>query len=355
MRPSSAAIRLYVAGVRAEVPDGLRRPRRGGSAGRGRPSRRSPRRRSSCSRRSRPIRSPPADSSFRPSSRLVQQSGLAAAADPPRAGRLDRLVGVPPLGPCVEVDVARQAESQPGPPRQEPAREVERDAVEVVAQEHPEPDVALGHQGERAEEVLAELAVRHPRRLGSARSNDRVSIRSAGRAVLDVVGGRVLQDVTRRRAPAPQVERQQGGVLELAERPLVRIRDELDRLGPDDRAAVPGSAASSMGDLDGISELRSPGDAEKIRWPGRRPVGRVGRSTCRSSSPRGDRRSRSGRGGAWVALDRCGSRRPGARRVRPRPARKLGSRPGDGTAEPRGRSAPGRRSGSPRSRRSPPG
>ena len=68
----------------------------------------------------------------------------------------------------MEVDVRREAEVEAGPARQEAAREVERDAVEVLAQERREPDVADRHEREGREEVLAELAVGDPRaaRLG---------------------------------------------------------------------------------------------------------------------------------------------------------------------------------------------
>ena len=86
-------------------------------------------------------------------------------------------VRVPRLGPGVGVDVRTEAQVPARPAGQQPRREVERDAVDVVAQHQPEPDVAVGHERERREEVLAELAIGDPRRAGSPRSNESVSMR----------------------------------------------------------------------------------------------------------------------------------------------------------------------------------
>ena len=74
----------------------------------------------------------------------------------------------------------RQQPAEPGSARQQGGREVERHAVDEVAQEQPEPQVAVGHERQRRQEVLAELAVRRPRGGQSAASNDRLSI-STGR------------------------------------------------------------------------------------------------------------------------------------------------------------------------------
>ena len=113
----------------------------------------------------------------------------------------------------------------------------------------PQPDVAVGHQRERGEEVLAELAVGDPRRaLGSARSNDSVSMRiGRPRSELDVVGGRVAEREARLERERLGLEGQERGVPELPERPLVGVRDEVDRSGRMTAWAIPGSAARSIG------------------------------------------------------------------------------------------------------------
>jgi hypothetical protein len=53
--------------------------------------------------------------------------------------------------------------------REQPRGQVERDAVDEVAQQQPQPRVAVRDQRQRRQEVLAELAVRRPRlrRLGN--------------------------------------------------------------------------------------------------------------------------------------------------------------------------------------------
>ena len=75
------------------------------------------------------------------------------------------LVGrVAPLGAGVQVDVREEAEVQAGPAWQQLAGQVQRDPVRVGAQEARQADVAPGHQRERRQELLAELAVGDPRR-----------------------------------------------------------------------------------------------------------------------------------------------------------------------------------------------
>ena len=66
-------------------------------------------------------------------------------------------------------------------PRKEPRGEVERDALEVVPQQAAQPDVHAGHERQRRQEVLAELAVWRPTvRPARVRSKERESM-STGR------------------------------------------------------------------------------------------------------------------------------------------------------------------------------
>ncbi len=77
----------------------------------------------------------------------------------------------------MQVDVRAEPEGQPRPPGQQPRREVQRDALEVVSQEAPETDVDAGHQRQRRQEVLAELTVRDTHgRPGSTRLDNTCQI-----------------------------------------------------------------------------------------------------------------------------------------------------------------------------------
>ena len=60
--------------------------------------------------------------------------------------------------------MGQQPEIEPCAPREQPRGEVERDAVELGAEQVGKAHVEPGHQRERRQEVLAELAVRDPRR-----------------------------------------------------------------------------------------------------------------------------------------------------------------------------------------------
>ena len=75
-------------------------------------------------------------------------------------------VRVTPLRTCVEVDVRTEPERESRPPGQQPRCEVEGDALEMVTQQAAEADVHAGHERERRQEVLAELAVGDPRSTG---------------------------------------------------------------------------------------------------------------------------------------------------------------------------------------------
>ena len=204
-------------------------------------------------------------------------------ADPGSPRRVDVAVvlvaGIPPLGSGVEVDVRQQAEVEPGPPRQQAAGEIQRDPVGVGTEQAREPDVASGDQRQRSQEVLAELAVGDPRRaLVERLERERIDQDGPGIAELDVVRRRILELPAFGHRLELRVERQERGIAQLAEGPLVRIADELDLLGPDDGVGV-GALRRSIGTVSyGMS--RSPSmsrclsglasnashSAAKLRW-----------------------------------------------------------------------------------------
>ena len=105
------------------------------------------------------------------------------------------------------------------------------DPVQASAQPGMERHVAVRLQQERIEKRLAELAVAGP---GLARDvrRERPDVDEGGTraAPLDVEGGRVLEGHLFVERRTRHVELEQGGVLEHAERPLVRVRHDRQQL-----------------------------------------------------------------------------------------------------------------------------
>jgi hypothetical protein len=159
----------------------------------------------------------------------------------------------------VGVDVRSQPQVPARASGQEPGGEVERDPVDVIAQQEPEADVAPGHQRERGEEVLAELAVGDPRRawLGFL-ERERVDEDRPAAAELDVVGGRVAEGEAALSGRDLRVECRQRRVLEHSERPLVGVGDRRDRLRSDD-------CVGEVGVGGGLDGRRLVGDEETPR------------------------------------------------------------------------------------------
>ena len=223
-------------------------------------------------------------------------------------GRLVAPVGEPGLGPGVGVDVRPEAEVPACPAGEQPRGEVERDPVDEVAEHQPQPDVAVRHERERGEEVLAELAIGDPGRpLVGPLEREGVDEDGPAAPELDVVGGRVAEREALLERERLGVEGQEGGIPEHAERPLVRIRDEIDPLRPDDR----------MGRLRRRLRRRSVSGS----WPTRRP-----RSWRVVSRPLATRSSQSAANEALICRRRTPSRvytnpdgsrnEPGSRRAR---------------------------------------
>ena len=148
---------------------------------------------------------------------------------PGRRGGLDAPVGEAGLGPGVRMDMRPEAEIPARPAGQQPRGEVERNPVDEIAQHQPQPDVAVRHQRERREEVLAELAIGDPgRTLLCALEREGVDEDRPAAPELDVVGGGVAEREALLERERLCVERQEGRIPEHAERPLIGIRDEVD-------------------------------------------------------------------------------------------------------------------------------
>ncbi len=78
----------------------------------------------------------------------------------------------------MKVNVNAQAETQPRPPGQEPACQVEGNAVDIGTAELPQPAVAQAHERKGCQEMLAKLPVTRPGLTGARTSNESVSMKT---------------------------------------------------------------------------------------------------------------------------------------------------------------------------------
>ena len=99
-----------------------------------------------------------------------------------------------------------------------------RDAVEAAAQPGVEVDVLVGLKQQRVQAELAELPIAFPGRPRDQPGDRRdVDERRPAADELDVVRRAVLQDEPVDECGQEHVELEQGGVLQHAERPLIRV------------------------------------------------------------------------------------------------------------------------------------
>jgi hypothetical protein len=119
----------------------------------------------------------------------------------------------------MQVHMGQPRRPQPGAAREEGARQVEGDAVDVQAGQAAQSYIDPAHEEERREEVLAELAIRDPRLPllipleGQGVDEDGPSLDE-----LDVERAGVLERHAPGEGPALDVQREQGGVPELEKR-----------------------------------------------------------------------------------------------------------------------------------------
>ena len=154
---------------------------------------------------------------------------------PPIAhGGLD-VLQVPPLRARVEEEVEKERGSEARPPREESDGEVERHPVEVDTQELTQANIPIGHQRERSQEMLTELAVGDPRApLWEGLEGQRVDEDGTAVMELDVVRARVLERHPVVHGDPLDPERRERGVPQLGEAPFVRVGDEAHGIRPHD-------------------------------------------------------------------------------------------------------------------------
>ena len=156
--------------------------------------------------------------------RLLSRLRHAARA-PVLGGRTGGLAATLRAG--VQVQVGEQARPEPGAAGHQARGQVDRDAVDEVAQHQPAARVAVGDQRQRRQEVLAELAVGGPG-LGWITLLEGEGVdqdRPAG-IELDVVGAGVLEAHPGGKRPTLQLEGEQRGITQLAEAPFVGVGDQ---------------------------------------------------------------------------------------------------------------------------------
>ena len=154
-------------------------------------------------------------------------------------------VGVPALGPGVQLDVGEHALLQAAAAPQQVGGGGRGDPVDAAAQQRLERDVADGLDQERVEEQLAELAVARPRLAGPEPfERPDVDEHRLGAGELDVVRRGVLGDQPLGEGAAGERQLQPGGVAEHLERPLVWIGEDVDALVTQHGGPVAGHAGA---------------------------------------------------------------------------------------------------------------
>ena len=157
-------------------------------------------------------------------------------------------VAVLPLRPGVQVQVHRQpAEPQPGLARQQHAGQIQRNAVQVNAQELGQADIHHRSQRQGRQEVLAELTVGVP---GGALlvevEGERIDEQRFSIDELDIVRAGVFEHHTVFQRGARAGQRQQRGVFELRETPLIRVRNEGHLFRADDPVSQRGVSSGRV-------------------------------------------------------------------------------------------------------------
>jgi hypothetical protein len=85
---------------------------------------------------------------------------------------------MPALARRMRMDVHEQTRLQSRPPGQQARGQVQRHAVDVLAQQRTQPDIAPSHERQRSQEMPAELPVRAQGSLSRYALNESVSMRT---------------------------------------------------------------------------------------------------------------------------------------------------------------------------------
>ena len=132
----------------------------------------------------------------------------------------------------MQVNVNAQPKSEPRFPWQQSRRQIERDSIDVCPAKLAETIISQTLEGERCQKVFAKLPVAGPwRTVALDLERQRIDEDRPPRAELKIVNAAVLEGHPAQDCPTLEFEGEQCGILELAEAPFVRVRNEFDPFG----------------------------------------------------------------------------------------------------------------------------
>ena len=132
----------------------------------------------------------------------------------------------------MQVKVHAQPKAEPRSPGQEPSRQIERNSVDVRPAKLAETIIRQALEGQRCQKVLAELPVAGPwLSLAIDLERQRIDKDRPPLLELKVVNAAVFEGHPAQDCPTLDLEGNQRGILELAEAPFIRVRNEFDPLG----------------------------------------------------------------------------------------------------------------------------
>ncbi len=127
------------------------------------------------------------------------------------------------------MDVGSQAEVPTGAGGKQPAGEVKRDTVDIDPHQLSQPYIPVGHQCQRRQEMLAELAIGDPWLPFLIHlERERIDQNRFTIEELDIIGAGILERHAGLDGPPLDREGCQGCIFQLAERPFIGIGYEWD-------------------------------------------------------------------------------------------------------------------------------
>ncbi len=151
------------------------------------------------------------------------------------------LAGEAGLGTGVKVNMDQGPRTQVRSSRQQAAGQIQGDSVDMGTQQPLQPYVHPAHQQQGCQKMLAELTIGRPRpSLRESFKGKAVNENGAAASELHIVGAGIFEAHLVLQGDSLDFEREQGGVFELTETPLVGIRYEANPLRADDPIGLGG-------------------------------------------------------------------------------------------------------------------
>ncbi len=167
---------------------------------------------------------------------IVDEAQKPHAAHAPLAFHLlQRPSGVSLLCGSVQAQVHEQRNLEPGASGEQGDSQIERESIDMEAEELSQSDIRIGHNRQRRQEVLAELAVGDPGfSLLQPFKGKRINQNRPSLKELQVEGACVLERHVVIDRHLLDLKRCESGVLQLAEGPFIGIGDEGQNFGAND-------------------------------------------------------------------------------------------------------------------------